>query len=146
MCEFKVGDRVRVKSGQDIRYDAGSEHIVTRIERGYVYVDPHGRGKGLGYYPNRFELVKTDPICEAKALLEKEGYVVVPPPVKMTGRVSIRRNKEHGSIAIVEYQPYFIDTFWETIAIVDWEEGQGLTRTTEGDGLHLKDIVRTEDC
>ena len=74
----------------------------------------------------------------AMAFLKEKGYTVTPPPPKLTGKVQIIKTA-CGSILHYPYPPigFTIADSATILAIVDWEEGQGLESTekaTEPDG------------
>jgi hypothetical protein len=128
MCEFKIGDTVIVVGEK--RDDPAGNHLRLPGYIGKVTgMSPYSSTTLLldGQYVYRSALkLHVDPICEAKALLEKEGWSVSPPPPKKMGKLYILQQKDRN------YPPFatcdrsaWSDNF-VTLAIVDWTEGQGL--------------------
>jgi hypothetical protein len=164
MCEtkFEVGDRVVMTrtypKGSYFRTSAVigatgtvGPKLIWSDKYGGPYLDiiwkrdsKSGNQSNGGYLVDHFELIEE--CCEldkAKDVLEKNGYTITPPKPKLAGRVVIYCwNHDYKNWRSVEEEAWDKSFRWtpdrhdlQRIAIVDWEEGQGLTRTTEGDGL-----------
>lgn len=77
-------------------------------------------------------MINSHSIDLAKQLLKQAGYTVTPPPEPLKGKVYVFRNKapapkgEENEIFIRAYNFCLYSDTHDLIAIVDWEEGQGL--------------------
>ena len=126
MNPFKVGDKVKHNKWPD------HNGIVTSIQNDYVRTND----ASYGFMYFSFEL-DSDPIKEAILLLKENGYGVVEPKPKLTGRVVVwgipDTTNTYFSASLIEDTKKWINPLYVPIAILDWTEGQGLESTAEPD-------------
>lgn len=126
MPKFKAGERVTYRGGGNFTLVKGENYIVSFVDHHSGKIKLKNAYYPAFFYPPDYFDPYVDPIDKAKALLEKEGYAITPPKPKLTGKIAVRRNKDDGTVAFVEQDESYLNTFWDTIAVVDWTEGQGL--------------------
>lgn len=121
MAKFKIGDRVRRIRSPHINgvMQIGTEWVVNRISKHNQWIYVVGCDEQLN--PDNFELI--NPNETAIKQLEALGYTIIPPKPKETGKIYILRGRS--GITITD-NPSAWSSELETIAIVDWTEGDGL--------------------
>lgn len=131
--KFKVGDKViRVKYFDDCFGDYFKNNpepfIVSHVLPSGSVRDPNGYVHSCSY----IDFYKSTSLENAKHILEEAGYIVTPPPEPMKGKAYVFRNKApvpKGGNNDIFIRPVDVGSYSAThdvIAIVDWEEGQGL--------------------
>lgn len=130
MTKFKIGDVVEITENPNGM--AGCVFTIRTNESTWDGIQSWS-GPAIGRWTNSWRWREThlklfDPVADAKALLEKEGYTITPPRPKMTGKAVVWTFKEQvmGSPFISSFQNYMSGEDKVILAIVDWTEGDGL--------------------
>jgi hypothetical protein len=129
MTKLKKGDEVICVSNGDDSYalSVGAKYIVEWVGDSVLQVTGDNSHVAKYNYPMRFFAT---PIDKAKDLLEKAGYTITPPRSKLTGKVVIWsfHEKPSGPPFASSDQNYIDGKDKTILAIVNWTEGDGLTK------------------
>ena len=119
MGKFKVGDKVKRIANELDTMKIGEIHTVSYVCSGNIELD----GISRVWFTENFELVNL--IADAVKLLQDNGYSVMEPKPKRSGKVYISAGV-NGGAPYSSMSKMTDNEYFHTIAIVDWTEGEGL--------------------
>lgn len=129
MSKFKVGDKLLYRSAIGEPYEIEVVQIGGVISNDMIWFF-NSYGYKVWDVPSKFSFIPD--VDAAKRTLEEAGYTITPPPETLRGKAYILRDKNHPNpkdgdgIFIRPTESLAKYGHCEVIAIVDWEEGQGL--------------------